>query len=136
MALTNAAPATARPHEPKECHRLEHAFDFVAAALLGNKQANYLALDAGCHKNHAWFGQRLHPRRDVGRVAINLTGSINHYRAGFDADACGEWWLARTGILAVDLSERELNRECGPRCTFRIVLLRRRITEQRHQPVA
>jgi SAM domain (Sterile alpha motif)/Adenylate and Guanylate cyclase catalytic domain len=65
----------------------------------------------------ALFGYPVAQENDA--EAVNFSCRINHHRAGFDADARGEWWLARTGILAVDLSERELNQECGPRCTPR-----------------
>ena len=44
MALPGAASAAARANEPEQRHRLGHAFEFVAAALLGNKQAGDLAL--------------------------------------------------------------------------------------------
>ena len=136
MALACAASATARPYKPEQRHRLWHAFQFMGAALLGDKQTGDLALHPRCHYDRAWLRQRLHPRRRVGRIAVNLARRIDHYRAGFDADACVERRLARTGILAVDLSERALDREGGPRRAFGVVLLRHRITEQRHQPVA
>ena len=136
MALPRAASAAARPHEPEQRHRLRHALEFMAAALLGDEQTGDLALHPRCHHDRAWLGQRLHPRRDVGRIAVNLARRIDHYRAGFDADARVERRLARTGVLAVHLGERALDRERRPRRAFGVVLLRHRIAEQRHQPVA
>ena len=135
MALARAASATAGSYKSEQRHRLWHAFQFMGAALLGDKETGDLALHLRCHDDRAWFCQRLHPRRGVGRIAVNLTRRIDHYRAGFDADARVERWLARTGILAVDLSERALDRERSPRCAFGVVFLRHRITEQRHQPI-
>ena len=136
MALPRAASAAARPHEPEQRHRLGHAFECLAAALLGDEQAGDLALHPRRDHDRARLGQRLHPRRDVGRVAVNLARRIDHYRAGFDADAGGERRLARAGVLAVQLGERALDRERRPRRALGIVLLRHRIAEQRHQPVA
>ena len=136
MALACAASATARPYKPEQCHRLGHAFQFMGAALLGDKQTSDLALHPRCHHDRTWLCQRLHPRRSIRRIAVNLTRRIDHYRAGFDADARVERWLARTGILAVHLGERALDREGGPRRAFGVVFLRYRITEQCHQPVA
>ena len=136
MALPGTASAAARPHEPEQRHRLGHAFEFVAAALLGDKQAGDLALHPRRHNDRAWLCQRLHSRRNVGRIAVNLARRIDHYRAGFDPDARVERRLASTGILAVHLGERALDRERGPRRAFGVVLLRHRIAEQRHQPVA
>src|SRR5262249_6775169 len=93
------------------------------------------ALHSRGDHHRTWFCERLGPRRRVGRIAVNLTRGIDHYRAGFDADAGVEIRLARTGILAIDLSESPLDREGSPRCAFGVVFLRYRITEQRHQPV-
>ena len=87
MALPRAASAAARPHEPEQRHRLRHAFEFVAAALLGDEQAGDLTLHPRRHHDRARLCQRLHPRRDVGRVAVNLARRIDHYRADFDPDA-------------------------------------------------
>src|ERR1700722_10043648 len=39
----------------------------------------------------------------------NLSRRIDHHRAGFDTDARVDRWLARTVVLAVDLSERALD---------------------------
>ena len=44
MALPGAASAAARPNEPEQRHRLRHAFEFMAAALLGDEQACDLPL--------------------------------------------------------------------------------------------
>ena len=99
MALPRAASATARPHEPEQRHRLRHAFEFVAAALLGDEQAGDLALHPRRHHDRARLGQRLRPRRDVRRVAENLARRIDHHRPAFDPDARGERWLARASAF-------------------------------------
>ena len=108
----------------------------MAAALLGDEQAGDLALHPRRDHDRTRLGQRLHPRRDVGRVAENLARRIDHHRPGFDADAGGERRLAGAGVLAVQLGERALDRERRPHRALGIVLLRHRIAEQRHQPVA
>ena len=56
MALTCAPSATARPHDPIEDYRLGHAFEFVAAALLGDEQASDLALHARRDHDRARLG--------------------------------------------------------------------------------
>src|SRR6476660_5418453 len=63
MALSGAAPATARPHEPEQSHWLRHAFESVAAALLGDKQTGNLALDPRCHNDRTWLRKSLYARR-------------------------------------------------------------------------
>src|SRR6516165_9945656 len=50
-ALPCATTAAARPHEAEQRHRLRHALEFVAAALLGDKQAGDLTLDPCRHDN-------------------------------------------------------------------------------------
>jgi hypothetical protein len=87
-------------------------------------------------QNRAGLGQRLHPRRDVGHIAIDLAGRIHHRRAGFEADASDKLRLAGTSILAVEVGESALDRQCCPHGALRVVLVRERIAEQGHQPVA
>ena len=108
----------------------------MAAALLGDKQAGDLTLDLRCHDNSAWLSQRLYPCRNVGRIAVNLARRIDHYRAYFNPNARIQRWLASSGILAVHLGERALDRERSPRRAFGVVLLCHRIAEQSHQTVA
>src|SRR5262252_11051116 len=109
MALAHTATAAARPNDPEKRHRLRHAFERVRAALLGDKQPGDLTLYPRRHHHGTRLGKRLRPRRGVRRIAVNLTRRIDHYRAGFDADAGVEIRPARTGILAVDLSEPALH---------------------------
>ena len=104
----------------------------MAAALLGDKQANNLALHIRCHNDRTWLRQSLYARRKVGSIAINLTGRIDHDRSGFNPDARVKRWLASLSTLAVHRGERPLNRERGPCCPFGVVLLRHRIAEQHH----
>ena len=136
MALSSAASAAARPHQPKQRHRLRHALEFMAAALLGDEQTGDLALHPRRDHDRTRFGQRLRPRRDIRYVAENLTRGIDHHRPGLDRDARGQGRLARALVLAVKLGQRTLDRECRPHRALGIVLLRHRIPEQRHQPVA
>jgi hypothetical protein len=59
----------------------------IPAALLGDEQTGDLTLHPRRHHDRAWLCYRLHPRRNVGRIAINLARRIDHHRAGFDAYA-------------------------------------------------
>ena len=85
-----------------------------------------------CHNDRTWLRQSLYARRNVGCIAINFTGRIDHDRSGFNPDAGVKRWLANLGILAVHRGKRPLNRESSPRRAFSIVLLRYRIAEQHH----
>src|SRR6516164_2032313 len=53
MTSPPAPSAAARPHEPEKRYRLRHAFEFMAAPLLGDKQAGDLTLDPRCHDDGA-----------------------------------------------------------------------------------
>jgi hypothetical protein len=108
----------------------------MAAALLGDKQAGDLALYPRCDQHRTRLGQRLHPRGDVGRIAENLARRIHNHRTGIEADAGAERRLVGGGVPAVEFDQPALDGERRPRGTLRVVLLRHRIAEQRHQPVA
>jgi hypothetical protein len=56
MALPRAASAATRPNKPEQRHRLRHAFELMAAALLRHEQACDLAL---------------HSRRDYDRTRLS-----------------------------------------------------------------
>src|SRR6516164_3959796 len=53
MTLPGAASPAARSHEPEQRHWFSQAFEFMATALLGNKQANDLALQLRGHNDSA-----------------------------------------------------------------------------------
>ena len=108
----------------------------MTAALLGNKQPGDLALHPRGDQNRPRLSQRLHPRREVGRVAENFARRIHHNRSGVEADAGVERRLAGGSVPAVELGKSALERERCARGALGIVLLRHRIAEQRHQPVA
>ena len=128
--------AAACPNEPEQSHRLGHALERMRAALLGDEQSGALALHPRGDQNRARFGQRLHPRGDVGDIAVNLARRIHHRRAGFEADPSDKLRLGGDRVLAVELGERTLDRQRRPCRPLGVVLMRDRIAEQRHQPVA
>src|SRR6516165_1019073 len=70
MALTSATSTPACSYKPKQRYRLRHAFQFMAAALLGDKQTSDLPLHARGDHHRTWLCERLHPRRRVGCIAV------------------------------------------------------------------
>src|SRR5262249_38304943 len=101
MTLPRMAPATACPHEPEQRRRLRDSLERMRAALIGDEEAGDLALYPSCHNDRTRLGKRLHPRRDVGDIAVNLASRIHHRRAGFEPDARDKLRLAGTCILPV-----------------------------------
>ena len=75
-------------------------------------------------------------RRDVRRFAEHFAGRVDDDRAALDADAGGKLGRARSGVPGVEVGERALDRERGAHSALGVVLLRVRVAEQRHQPVA
>jgi hypothetical protein len=136
IALRRSASAAACAHQLEQRGRLRDALERVRASLLGDEEARDLALNPRRDQNRAGLGQRLHPRRDVGDVPVNLARRVHHCRTGFETDAGGKFRLAGTRVLAVELSQCTLDCECRAHRALGIVLVRNRIAEQRHQPVA
>jgi hypothetical protein len=79
------------------------ALKFMAAAFLNDKQTGDLLLHPRRHYDRAWFRLRLHPRRNVRCVTVNLARRIDHDRK--NASAGKPALNARIGI------------ETGPRFT-------------------
>ena len=132
-----AAPAAAaRPYDAKERDRRRHALEVVRAFVLDDEKPSRLPLHGRGDQHRPRFGRRLHPRRDVGRFAEHFAGRVHHHLAGFEADARDELRRVSAGVPGVEFAERPLDGERGAHRAFGVVLLRVRIAEQRHQPVA
>ena len=105
-------------------------------AVLGHEQSGRLPLDRGSDEDRARLGGALDARGDIGRVAEYLTSRVDHHLTGIKADPRLKFWDAFAGVSGVDFDKRALDRERGAHSALSIVLLRVRIAEQRHQPVA
>ena len=136
IALPGTAAAATRANEPEQRGRFGHPFERVRAALFRNKQPGDLTLHPRRDQDRARLGQRLHPRGDVGDVAINLAARIEDGGAGFEADTGDEFWLGRSGVLAIEFGQGALDRKRRACRALGVVLMRQRIAEQAHQPVA
>ena len=108
----------------------------MRAFVLGDEQPGRLPLHARGDEHRPRFGRRLHPRRDVRRLAEHFAGRVDHDGAALEADAGGKLGRARSGVPGVEVGERALDRERGAHGALGVVLLRLRIAEQGHQPVA
>jgi hypothetical protein len=78
----------------------------------------------------------LNARGNVGRFAEHFASRFDHNRPALDANASDEFRGARAGVFVVQFGERALDSERGANRAFGIVLLRDRVSKQRHQPVA
>jgi hypothetical protein len=88
MAASGAG-RRAGQHDSEQRHRLRHALEFMAAALLGDEQTGDLALHPRRDHDRARFGQRLRPRRDIRHVAEDFARRIDHHRPRIDRNARG-----------------------------------------------
>ncbi len=75
-------------------------------------------------------------RGDVGRLAIDLAGRIDHDPPAVEPDAGGKFRRAGRRVARVEVGERALDRERRADGPLAVVLLRLRIAEQHHQAVA
>src|SRR6516164_4910393 len=105
MALSCSAPATACPNYPVQRHRVGHALEFVAAALIGDEQACGLTLHPRRDHDRTRFSERLRPCCDVWYVPEYFARRIDHHRTSVDGNTRGERWLAGAFILAIQFGE-------------------------------
>ena len=108
----------------------------MLAEVLGHEQSGGLPLDCGRDESRAGFGGALDPRGDIGRFPEHFATCFHDHRPGIKADARGKFRRAFGGVPVVDFDKRALDRKRRPHSPLGVVLLRVRIAEQRHQPVA
>jgi hypothetical protein len=101
-----------------------------------NKEARDLSPHGRRDEHRSRFGGALHPSSEVGSVAERLPGRIDDDRTAIEPDAGGERGESTRGVRGVQVFERAKDRQAGARRAFRIILLRPRISKQRHEPVA
>ena len=130
------APPAARPHDAVKRDRRRHALELAGAAVFGDEQPGSLALHVRGHEHRTRLGQALNARGNIGRFAEHFARRLDHRRPQLEPDARGELRRAFVGVPGIHLSKRALDRERHPHRAFRVVLLRVRIAEQGHQPVA
>ena len=135
-ARAAASPAAAGAHDAVELRLFGHAFQFMRALVLGDEQPGDLPVHAQRDPYFSGRGGALHPRGDVGRLAVDLADGIDHDPPAVEPDAGGELGRAGRGVARVEVGERALDRERRAHGTLAVVLLRLRIAEQRHQTVA
>ncbi len=108
----------------------------MRALVFGDEQPGRLPLHGRGDQHGPRLGGGLHARRDIRRLAEHFAGRVDDDGTGFEADAGGKLGQAGPGVPGVELGQRPLDRERRPHGPLGVVLLRLRIAEQRHQPVA
>ena len=131
-----ATAAAARAHDAIERHWRRSALEFARRLVLGDKQPGGLPLDGGSNEDGTRLRKGLYARGDIGRVAEHFAGRVHHHLPGLEANARGELRRVSAGVPGVEFAERLLDGERGAHRAFGVVLLRLRIAEQGHQPVA
>ena len=101
----------------------------MGAALFRYKQPGDLTLHLGREQDRAGLGQRLHPRGNVGDIAIDFAARVENGWAGFKANTGDEFRLGRSGVLAIEFGQGPLDRQRRTRRAFGVVFLRHRIAE-------
>jgi hypothetical protein len=134
----SAAPSTAAAgaDDTKELDRRGYAFEFARGLLLDDEQPCDMALNIHGDQHRTWLGRDLNARRDVRRVAKHLSGRLHDHRPRLDADTSGQLRGVLGRIPRVDIGKAALDRQRRPHRALGVILLRLRIAEERHQPVA
>jgi hypothetical protein len=127
---SGATPTASCSNDPEQRHR--HALEFMATAVIGDKQPGDLALHARGDHDRARVGQRLYSRGDIRHTAENLAGRIDNRRTRVEAYTGGKLRLASIRILAVNSASaraRPRSDRSHPRYTLQRVSLLRRNNE-------
>ena len=119
-----------------ERDRRRYALELVGALALGDEQPGSLPLHVRGHEHRSRLGQALNARRDIGRFPEHFARRFDHDRPRLEPDARGELRRAFGSVPCIHLAKSALDRERRPHRAFDVVLLRVRIAEEGHKPVA
>src|ERR1700733_4225936 len=133
-ALPPASPAHAQNAIERNWRR--RALELMRAPVLNEEQAGDLPLDGRSDQYGSWLGSGLDACGDIRRLPEYLTGGIDDDWAGFQPDASDKLRDRRRGVPRVKFAERPMNGERRAHCALGVVLLRLRVAEQGHEPVA
>jgi hypothetical protein len=87
-------------------------------------------------EHRARVGHRLDASGDIGRVAEHLARRLDDNRPGLKTDAGRQLRHALGGVSGIDGGQRAMNGERGTDGPLGVILLRARIAEEGHEPVA
>jgi hypothetical protein len=104
----------------------------VLPAVLRYEQSGGLPLDHGCDDDRTRLRGALDSRGDIGCFTEHFPRCVDHDLPGIKADPRLKIWSAS----CVYFDKGTLDCERGAHRALGVVLLRVRIAEQRHQPVA
>src|SRR5262249_24549439 len=96
---------TACAHDSEQRHRLWHALQFMAAALLDDEETRDLPLYPCRHKDRTRLGQTLGSRCDVRHIAEYLASGVDDHRPQVDGDARRDGGPAAALFLPVHLCQ-------------------------------
>ncbi len=104
--------------------------------VLDDKQASDLSPHGRRDQQRSRLGRALHARGDVRSVAEHLARGIDDHGPAVEPDTGGEGRQVASGVRRIQVFERAEDNQAGASRAFRVILLRPRISEQRHEPVA
>jgi hypothetical protein len=116
--------------------RLSDALKLARTLLLGHKEPCDLALDVHGDEHRTWLGGGLNAGSDVWRVAEHLSGRLHDHRPRLHADPSRQLMGVLGRVPGVEVGKSALDCERGPHRALGVILLRMRIAEEGHQPVA
>jgi hypothetical protein len=120
-------------------NRFRHAFERLRPAIFDHEQTGYELKHRVGYQGCVRRGGRLHARRDVGHVTECLDPLIplmHHHLPGMNADPHGDLKLVMSARRAVSFGNSVEDRETGTDRTLGVIVMRLRISEERHHPIA
>jgi hypothetical protein len=132
----SSAPSTAYPQDAIEIHWRKGSLELMGALVLNDEQPSDLPLDRRRDQHCPRLGQRLHARGNGGGLAEYLARRVDDYATAVEADANGKLRTPNRSVSGVNLAKRVLDAEGRPNGALGVVLLRVRIPEDGHHPIA
>jgi hypothetical protein len=130
------APSAAYPQDAIEIHWRKSALELVGALILNDEQPSNLLLDSRSNQDCSRLGRSLHTRGDVRRFPEHVACVVDDDGTALDADANRELGSPGCFVSNIDFAERLLDAEGRPDGPLGVTLLRPRIAEDGHQPIA
>ena len=133
---SSSTPSAAYPQDAIEIHWRKGALELMGAPVLNDEQPSNLPEDRRSDQHCPRLGRCLNSRGNVGRLAKHLARGVDDYGTAFEADANGKLRTPNRSVSGVDFAERLLDAEGRTYGPLGVILLRPRIAEESHQPIA
>ena len=132
----SSAPSAAYPQDAIKRYWRRSSPELMGALVFNDEQPSDLPQDRRSDQHSPRLGRCLNSRGNVGGLAEHLAVVVDDDGTAFEADANGKLRTPNRSVSGVNLAERVLDAEGRPNGALGVVLLRVRIPEDGHHPIA